>query len=101
MREERLNLLGHLYTYDWPMFFKFVSHGDKTTIAQFISFGRSHACIQLDALLSIAEWEQKYRNYDEMAYAWQHGYTDEHDDDDLMSLLRLLRSTTSSWNGFD
>ena len=43
------------------------------------------------SLTTYAEYERSYHNHRAEAYQWQDFYSDEHDEDDLMTLLRLLR----------
>jgi len=90
-REVYLAFLGHTFTYDRDKFWSTLINPPEELRLSFIQFGAMHAPCSARVHFSRREFELFYDSDPREANAWQEEYSDEHDNDELMQLLALLR----------
>jgi hypothetical protein len=87
--EMEVNLAGHLFTFDRTAFWLRFRHIEDELRRDLVACGLSHSIH--DGGLPADKYEDAYFSHSESACLWQEKYGDEHDIDDLMTLLRMLR----------
>jgi len=94
IRELRVCLAGHFFTYDRHRFWKLAHDMPEDLRRRFVEFGILHPIVDddLKSQMSQTDMEQRVDASDPIAYSWQEEYNDDDDDtSDLLKLLRLLR----------
>ena len=89
-REKRRARLGHMFTFARQHFWKL---GDipKELRKELVEFGLTHPPRFTNHFIEPSAFEEVYFKDVEVAHSWQEEWSDEHEDDDLLVLLRFLR----------
>ena len=97
----RKNLAGHLYTFARHRFWKLIGDIPDDLRRRFVEFGLAHAVVDGPfAELSQADYEHLFNIPDQGAFVWQEEYSDEGEEDDLMTLLSLLNELADAKSFF-
>ena len=94
MRDARANLLGHLFTYDRPLFWKQLGQIDIALKKRIVAFGIQHLMASPAVVYTCPELERMFHDGSEDACKWQYEYKDEDEESELLTLLKLLRQAT-------
>jgi len=90
-RDMRRARLGHMFTFNRQHFWKLLGNIPTELRKELVEFGLTHPPRFTDHVIEPSAFEEVYFNHDEAAFCWQEEWSDEHEDDDLLVLIRLLR----------
>ena len=85
-------MMGYAFTFDRKQFWDLLGSVPRELKKKFISFGIVHPQSEERAPLCKSDFERIYHRDPREAYVWQEFYSDCHDDDALMELIRMIRS---------
>ena len=90
-RDMRRARLGHMFTFDRQHFWKLLGDIPKELRKELVEFGLTHPPRFTNDFIERSAFEEVYFKDVEVAHSWQEEWSDEHEDDDLLVLLRFLR----------
>jgi len=91
-QELRVNLCGHLFTFSRHRFWEIIGNCPTELRSRFVQYGISRPQVKHEMSdMSQSVYEDLFFDHNSQAYEWQEWHNDESDDDDLMTLLQLLR----------
>lgn len=96
-KELLVNKLGHLFTYRRPEFWQHCPEAPFDLRKDITAFAVSHPACEATSDLDPPAFEEAFRNHDPSSYSWQGCHNDDHEEDELMTLLRLLRKLAEAF----
>jgi hypothetical protein len=90
-REMRINRLGHVFTFERKDFWQRCRNAPDELRRALTSFAVQHPPLQNTSDLTWKVFEDFFIAHASVAYAWQEHYSDDNDEDSLMTLIGLIR----------